>query len=155
SAAGLGLLLKNFAILRLSTGGAGQIAAKRASAYTEGSAALCKTPFCWGAGGLPTGGPAFDKTRGLWARPPSLFLLGRSQARMQDYAGALATSEQLHSVEGAILRRHFAGVAVVGWITEAECCSQLSRFEDASRLYKQVLDHWGQHAASYTVVREV
>jgi hypothetical protein len=153
-AAGVGFLLRDFSILRQVTDSASKIAANWPSTYTRGSGALCRALSSWASEDMHGASAAFDEVRGLWADPWTLFWVARWQAANGDYSAALSTSEHLQAAEGAVLRRYFTGLAVLGWITQAECLSGLSRFEDASRLYKQVLDHWGHHAGTFTVVRE-
>jgi tetratricopeptide (TPR) repeat protein len=153
-AAGLAFLLRDFGLLGQIRDGVSRIAARWPSTYSKGTRAMCEGLAYWAIEDS-RGAASFEEARGFWPDPLTLFWNARWLANRNDYSGALATYGQLRASAGTLLRYHFAGLCVLGWIDEARCLRKLSRFSESLRLYRQVLDHWERNAGTFSLVREV
>jgi tetratricopeptide (TPR) repeat protein len=101
----------------------------------------------------PTAEASFREARGLWPGPLVLFSLAQWQRKSGDFAGALATLDEFEKLEGDILRNHFTGLLALGWMERGLSLKSLSRKQEASRLFRRVLDCWGEAGASFSIVR--
>ena len=110
--------------------------------------------MCW-ASGEPRAAAAFAEAHALWPDPLTLFWVARWESQNRDYAAALSTLGELRAAAGTLLRYHFAGFSVLGWLEEARCLRNLSRFSESLRFYKRVLDHWERDAGAYGIMRKV
>jgi serine/threonine protein kinase/Tfp pilus assembly protein PilF len=93
------------------------------------------------------------EARGVWPNALVLFSLARWQFEAGRMDEALAVHEELDQQKGAILRWHFNGLIVLGWLERARCLRAVSRTDESLRYYRRVLDHWGRSASSSAVVR--
>ena len=96
----------------------------------------------------------FTQAHGLWSDPIALYEQGRFQFSRGNFAGALATLEQLEAQRGRAFRLFFAGLIPMGRVLRARCLVKMSRFAEAFRLYERVLQEWGRNAGGYGMVRQ-
>ncbi len=97
----------------------------------------------------------FGVAKGLWPDPLTLYSLAQWQQHEGDIQEALATLDRIEARRGAVLRRFFPAMVVLGRIAQAQCLTSLSRFRDSMRLYERVRDSWRLHAGGYSVMRGV
>jgi len=152
--AGLAFLLGDIQTLRQVSERVEKIATRWPSTYSDGSRALCEALFLW-ASEDPRAADSFQQARGLWSDPLSLFWVARWQSNQKDFAGALATLDELQASVGTLLKYHFVGLVVLAWLAQARCLKSLSRFQESLRLYQRVLHHWERNAGAFSTVREV
>jgi len=152
--AGIAFLVKDLQLLGRIRDRAAQIAARWPSTFSDGTRALCDALLAWAAGDARAG-DSFTQAHGLWPDPLTLYWLARWQSHQRDFAGALATLGEMEAAEGTLLRYHFVGLSVLGWIEAARCLRSLSRFPESLRYYRRVLDGWEAHAGAFGIVRQV
>ena len=108
-------------------------------------------------GGAP-GGDLLNQAAGLWPDPPTLFARALWRAGQGQLSAALADCESLDAMRGRILKRHFPGLLILGWLGKARCLSRMARFPEALRVYSQIKQYWlpdsVKHYATQLAVRE-
>ncbi len=152
--AGLALLLEDLQIQWQVNDTVKKIAARWPSTYSNGTRALCEALFRW-ASHDSRAAASFEEARGLWPDPLTLFWVARWQSNSKDYSGALATLDEMQAAAGTLLKYHFTGLAVLGWLEAARCLKNLSRIQESLRLYRRVLDCWQRNGRDFGTVREV
>lgn len=100
-------------------------------------------------------GTLLTEGRGLWPDPLTLLSVAEWQAGQRDYTAALTTYDAVEQQRGRILRHYFPALVVIGWIGKARCLASMSHFSESRRLYQRVLNHWGEHAATYRLVTRI
>jgi serine/threonine protein kinase/tetratricopeptide (TPR) repeat protein len=100
-------------------------------------------------------GELLNLARGLWPDALVLYSVALWQARRGQWEQQAATLDELMRHRGAILKHFFPGLLVLAWLEQARSFRRLSHPEQSSRLYGQVLDHWGEHARGFPLVETI
>ena len=92
---------------------------------------------------------------GLWPDPQTLHAVAWWQGRSGDWRAQYSTLNQLLRLRGPVHREDFHSFIVLAWIDQARCLVRMSHLAQASRLYRQILDHWGSNARDYPMVHRI
>lgn len=95
------------------------------------------------------------EARGLWPDPITLFSVGRFLAGRREFAEAVSTLEMLEEARGRTYRLFFPGLVSLGRLERARSLVSMSRFDEASRLYRRVMEDWGDGVAGFRIGRQV
>jgi tetratricopeptide (TPR) repeat protein len=103
----------------------------------------------------PKAAALLTEARGLWPDPVTLYYVGRFQNQTGDFESAAATLDMLEEARGRAYRLFFPGLVGLGRVERARSLERMSRFEDAARLYRQVLEDWGDRASRFKIAQNV
>lgn len=88
------------------------------------------------------------KAKGMWPDPLNLFYAARWEGQSGLLQAQLASLAELERLRGKVFKHHFPGLVVLGWLEQAKCLQNMSRFEEALRMFDRVIEHWGTRQAA-------
>jgi serine/threonine protein kinase len=124
------------------------------SSHSSGAAA-CLEGALKGLRKDPEADASFRKAVGLWSDPITTLMAGQWYAEQGNHAAALDHLNSFQNQQMRVFRLYFSGLVVLAWIEQARCLARLSLLDEALRAYGRVLDHWGDRAQRFSLVRRV